>query len=217
MMKINFWMDYASPFCYMAFCRLEEAIKAVAIDQDKLELNFCAFQIDPTAKTTASKTRGERLIQKDGLSQKQIHERFQNITEKANELGLTINYADTLPINTMKALRLTKWSNDTQSNQITVKLIQEIFLAYFSKNENIADNKVLFKLAKDAGLDDSSAKKILTSEEYRDVVIEDENDLANRNANAVPYFEIGHYHYEGVPTKEDLIEAINDLIYQKAN
>lgn len=51
----------------------------------------------------------------------------------------------------------------------------------------------------------------------KDVVIEDENDLANRNADAVPYFEIGHYHDEGVPTKEALIEAINNLIYQKAN
>ncbi len=115
----------------------------------------------------------------------------------------------------MKALRLTKWANDTQSNKKTAQLINAIFKAYFVENQNIADNDVLVKLAKDAGLDDSSAKKILTSEEYKDVVIEDENDLANRNADAVPYFEIGHYHDEGVPTKEALIEAINNLIYQK--
>ena len=66
-------------------------------------------------------------------------------------------------------------------------------------------------------MDDSAAKKILTSEEYKDVVIEDENDLANRNADAVQYFEIGHYHDEGVPTKEAQIEAIHNLIYQQAN
>lgn len=40
-MRINFWMDYASPFCYIAFHRLNEAIKTVGIDQNKLEYNFC--------------------------------------------------------------------------------------------------------------------------------------------------------------------------------
>lgn len=216
-MRINFWMDYASPFCYIAFHRLNEAIKTVGIDQNKLEYNFCTFQIAPTATEDPRLTRGELLTQKYGLTKQQLYERFQNITEQARDAGLTINYANTLPVNTMKALRLTKWANDTQSNQKIAKLIDAIFKAYFVENQNIADNDVLVKLAKDAGLDASSAKKILTSEEYRDVVIEDENDLANRNADAVPYFEIGHYHDEGVPTKEALIEAINNLIYQKAN
>lgn len=151
--------DYASPFCYIAFHKLTEAVKAVGIDQNKLDYNFRAFQIDRTATENPTQTRGEKLMKKDGLTQKQLHERFQNITDK----------------------------------------------------------DVLIKLAKDARLDDSYAKKILTSEEYKDVVIEDENDLANRNADTVPYFEIGHYHDEGVPTKEALIEAINNLIYQKAN
>lgn len=216
-MKINFWMDYASPFCYIAFHKLNEAIKSVGIDQNKLEYNFCAFQIDPTATENPRLTRGEMLMQKDGLTKQQLRERFQNITEQAGDAGLTIDYANTLPINTMKALRLTEWSNDTQINQKTAKLIDEIFTAYFVENKNIANDDVLSKIVNDAGLDVSSAKKILTSEEYRDVVIEDENDLANRNADAVPYFEIGQYHDEGVPTKEALIEAINNLIYQKAN
>ena len=152
-------MDYASPFCYIAFHRLNEAIKTVGIDQNKLEYNFCTFQIAPTATENPRLTRGEMLTQKYGLTKQQLYERFQNITEQARDAGLTIDYADTLPVNTMKALRLTKWSNDTQVNQKT----------------------------------------------------------ANRNVDAVPYFEIGRYHYEGVPTKEDLIEAINNLIYQKAN
>lgn len=216
-MRMSFWMDYASPFCYIAFHKLTEAANAVGIDQNKLEYNFRAFQIDPAVPQVATQTRGEKLMQKDGLTKEQLHERFQNIAEQARDAGLTINYADTLPINTMKALRLTKWSNDTQDNQKTVKLIDAIFKSYFVENQNIADNDVLVKLAKDAGLDDSSAPKILNSEEYKDVVIEDENDLANRNADAVPYFEIGQYHDKGVPTKEALIEAIIDLIYQKAN
>lgn len=198
-MRMSFWMDYASPFCYIAFHKLTEAVKAVGIDQNKLDYNFRAFQIDPTATENPTQTRGEKLMKKDGLTQKQLHERFQNITEQARDAGLT------------------KWANDTQSNQKTAKLIDAIFKAYFVENQNITDNDVLVKLAKDAGLDDSSAKKILTSEEYNDVVIEDGNDLANRNADAVPYFEIGHYHDEGVPTKEAQIEAINNLIYQKAN
>ena len=59
-------------------------------------------------------------MKKDGLTQKQLHERFQNITEQARDAGLTINYVNTLPVTTMKALRLTKWANDTQSNQKTL-------------------------------------------------------------------------------------------------
>ena len=44
-------------------------------------------------------------MKKDGLTQKQLHERFQNITDQASDAGFTINYANTLPVNTMKALR----------------------------------------------------------------------------------------------------------------
>ena len=140
-MRMSFWMDYASPFCYIAFHKLTEAVKAVGIDQNKLDYNFRAFQIDPTAAENPTQTRGEKLMQKDGLTQKQLHERFQNITEQARDAGLTINYANTLPVNTMKALRLTKWANDTQSNQKTAQLINAIFKAYFVENQNIADNK----------------------------------------------------------------------------
>ena len=78
-MRMSFWMDYASPFCYIAFHKLTEAVKAVRIDQNKLDYNFRAFQIDPTATENPTQTRGEKLMQKDGLTQKQLHERFQNI------------------------------------------------------------------------------------------------------------------------------------------
>ena len=33
-MRMSFWMDYASPFCYIAFHKLTEAVKAVGIDQN---------------------------------------------------------------------------------------------------------------------------------------------------------------------------------------
>ena len=42
-MRMSFWMDYASSFCYIAFHKLTEAVKAVGIDQNKLDYNFRAF------------------------------------------------------------------------------------------------------------------------------------------------------------------------------
>ena len=44
-MRMSFWMDYASSFCYIAFHKLTEAVKAVGIDQNKLDYNFRAFQL----------------------------------------------------------------------------------------------------------------------------------------------------------------------------
>ena len=38
-MRMSFWMDYASPFCYIAFHKLTEAVKAVGLDQNKLDYN----------------------------------------------------------------------------------------------------------------------------------------------------------------------------------
>ena len=60
-MRMSFWMDYASPFCYIAFHKLTEAVKAVGIDQNKLDYNFRTFQIDPTATENPTQTRGEKL------------------------------------------------------------------------------------------------------------------------------------------------------------
>ena len=54
-------MDYASPFCYIDFHKLTEAVKAVGIDQNKLDYNFRTFQIDPTATENPTQTRGEKL------------------------------------------------------------------------------------------------------------------------------------------------------------
>ncbi|WP_297818642.1 DsbA family oxidoreductase [uncultured Lactobacillus sp.] len=215
-MEIIIWLDYACPYCYVDFTRLQKVIKSLSLDK-KIYLNIHAAQIDPSAPKKASKTTGELLAAKDGLTKKEVLQRFEGIKELGQRAGLDIRYQDTKNTDTMDAHRLVQWVlHELKDEDRAVQLANLLFKTYFSENKELADHEVLIDRAYQVGINKDKAHKMLDSDEYRDLVIEQEDILEDRDIDSVPYMLIDNRAYSGIQDEDVLKQAINAAFYASA-
>lgn len=216
MMEIIIWLDYACPYCYVDFTRLQKVIKSLSLDK-KIYLNIHAAQIDPSAPKKASKTTGELLAAKDGLTKKEVLQRFEGIKELGQRAGLDIRYQDTKNTDTMDAHRLVQWVlHELKDEDRAVQLANLLLKTYFSENKELADHEVLIDRAYQVGINKDKAHKMLDSDEYRDLVIEQEDILEDRDIDSVPYMLIDNRAYSGIQDEDVLKQAINAAFYASA-
>lgn len=212
-MEISLWLDYACPYCYVDFIRLQKVIKDSKLKG--IEINLHAAQIDAGAPQHAKATTGELLAKQEHLSKDEIAKRFESIKELGETAGLNIKYADTRNTNTMDAHRLVQWvQHGKKDNEKAIKLANLLFKAYFMENRELANHEVLLDRAVKVGLDHDEVEKFLNTKEYRDLVIEQEDILDNKGIESVPFMMIDDNGFEGVKESKVLKRIINDAYYE---
>ena len=111
--------------------------------------------------------------------------------------------------NTFDAHRLVKWAAE-QGKQTEMK--QALFEAYFGKAEDVSDPNVLLGCVESLGLDRDKAKQILDSDEFADVVREDEATYQQAGVSAVPAFIVnGKYLISGAQEPDTLVQAFEEI------
>ncbi|QNQ82405.1 DsbA family oxidoreductase [Lactobacillus sp. PV037] len=212
-MEVSIWIDYACPYCYVEFTRLQKAIAEVNLPEE-VEINIHAAQINKNAPKVAKDTNGELLAKKDNLTEKEVKERFASIVEMGQKAGLKINYAGVKETNTMDAHRLVQWvEHGLEDRAKAIKLANLLFEANFTENVELADHQVLIDRAAKVGLDKDVVKNFLDSEEYRDLVIEQEDMLTERGVNSVPFMEINGQEFPKMLDLEELKDVLNQEFY----
>ena len=205
-MKITIWSDYACPFCYIGEKRLE---KALADYKENFEIEFKSFELDPTASKNVTSTTIERFAKKYSMSEEDAAAQIEQISIMGRREGIDFKYATTRYTNTFDALRLTKLAQARGHNEIITKF----FDAYFTKNLELSDHKVLKKIAAECNLDEVEVDELLNGDKYAAEVRKDENEAALIGIHGVPYFVIaGQYGLSGAQPVEVLKEVINDAL-----
>lgn len=210
-MKIEIWSDYACPFCYIGEKRLEKALADV--DSDDIEIEFKSFELDPMSSKEVVSDTVDRFAIKYGMNKKEAAHRIEQISMMGRREGIDFKYASTRYTNTFDSLRLTKLAQEHGHNEIITKL----FDAYFTKNLELSNHKVLKKIAIDCGLDENEVDNLLKSDKYAAEVRNDEKEAARLGIHGVPYFVIGgKYGLSGAQPVEVLKQAINEALTDEA-
>jgi len=205
-MKIKIWSDYACPFCYIGEKRLE---KAIADFKENFEIEFKSFELDPTADKKVTSTTIERFAKKYSMTEEDAAAQIEQISNMGRREGIDFKYATTRYTNTFDSLRLTKLAQARGHNEIITKL----FDAYFTKNLELSDHKVLKKIAAECNLDEIEVDELLNGNKYAAEVRQDENDAALLGIHGVPYFVIADkYGLSGAQPVEVIKEVINDAL-----
>lgn len=186
MINITVWSDFACPYCYIGETRLNNAIKELGM-QDKVEINYRAFELDPTASKEVTSTTPVRFAMKYRLSVPDAEKQIEQISQLGREVGLDFRYATTLYSNTRDAHRLMKLAEAKYDHKTVEQLNEALFADYFTKNLVLADQKVLLDTAVAVGMDADEVKRVLDSNEYDDEVRFDEREAAMRGVHGVPY------------------------------
>ncbi|MBC3537551.1 DsbA family oxidoreductase [Megasphaera hominis] len=210
-MKIEIWSDYACPYCYIGETRLKKALQALP-QEASIDVVFRAFELDPSAPKEVTSTTPARFAKKYGLSEAGALQTIHGISHMGVQEGLDFKYATTRYTNTFDAHRLTKYA---QSKGNTA-LIEALFQAYFSKNQELSDQDLLLQLATEAGLDPLEAKNVLQGDAFAQDVRDDEKAAYMNGINAVPFFLInGKYSISGAQPAELIQEALGNILEEE--
>ena len=186
MITLTIWSDFACPYCYIGETRLQNAIDELGLT-DQVNIDFRAFELDPTASKEVVSTTPERFAQKYRLSLEGAKEQIEQISSLGRELGIDFNYATTQYSNTRDAHRLMKLAEAKYDRATVGRLNEALFKAYFVENLVLADHKVLLDKALSAGMNEDDVKEVLDSDKYDDEVRFDKREAMMRGVHGVPY------------------------------
>jgi len=128
----------------------------------------------------------DHIMHKYGISETQSEANRKVLRERAAAVGFAYNMQRGSRVwNTFDAHRLLHWA-ELLDREKAVALKQALFRAYFTDNENVADRDVLVRIAGDAGLDASEARRVLESNQYADDVRTQERQWQQAGIHSVP-------------------------------
>ena len=210
-MRIIYLIDFNCPYSYIGLERIKKAAESLNLD---IEWEMRSFELEPSAGKRQTISTADRYADKYELSPEDASKKIAEIERVALEDGLKINYKDMLLTSSKDALRLTKFAQNMHP-EITLNLVEAKFHANLVENENIADIKVLTKIAISCGLEEYEAKKILENNYYNIEIYLDKEEALTNGITATPCFIV--YRNEerliipGVFSAEEFEIALKDL------
>ncbi|CAG9621642.1 DsbA family oxidoreductase [Sutcliffiella rhizosphaerae] len=212
-MKIEIWSDFVCPFCYIGKRRLESALEKFP-HNEKVEIEFKSYELDPNAKSNPNTTVYESLAKKYGMPVEEAKKMSDNVAKQALEIGLVFNFDTAITANTFDAHRLAKYAETKgKASEMTESLLR----SYFTDSKHIGDHEFLTELAEGIGLEAHEVKKVLAGEEYEKDVRFDEKEAREIGVQGVPFFVFNSkYAISGAQPPDVFLEAL-ERVWEEEN
>lgn len=209
-LRIDFVSDVACPWCAVGLASLQQAL-AKLDGSLQAEIHLQPFELSPDMPFEGEDAV-EHIMHKYGISEAQSEANRKVIRERAAALGFAYNMQRGSRVwNTFDAHRLLHWA-ELRDREKAVALKQALFRAYFTDNENVADHEVLVRIARDAGLDASAARRVLESDEYAEDVRTQERRFQQAGIHSVPATIVnGQYLISGGQPPEVFEQALREI------
>lgn len=209
-MNIKIWSDYTCPYCYIGKAHIAEALKQAELTDVTIELK--SYQLAPDAKPEPGLTIFEYLGQRQGMTKQQIEDYAKQLSDHGKEAGVVINLLTIVPTNTMDAHRLTHFAA-TQNK--ASELADVIYKAHFEEGKDISDHSILTELAVTVGLEKDQVDALLSSDEYQDIVLADQQQSSALGAQGVPFFLFNNkFTLSGAQPVETFVKAFEQIAKQ---
>ena len=206
-MIIDVWSDVVCPWCFIGRRRLQKAIAGLG-QGINITVRHRAFQLNPAA--TGVEQTSKMLSEKYKISSEQVNDMQAQVCSIADGEGLCYDLSETLSGNTRDAHRLILWA-DLQGRGD--ELLEAMYSSYFEKSGSLFDEESLMALVQDVGLDVSSARELLASSEFNDVVDQDQQLAAQLGANGVPFYVVDmKYGISGAQPQEAFDETLRKAL-----
>src|SRR5690625_2060623 len=207
-MKIEVWFDFACPSCYVGNKTLEIAIEYFGKDKF-IQTEYKSFQLEPNVKNESTEKVLDVLQRKYQLSVQKKEELQRDLIEKADQIGLNIDFVDTLSRDTYDAHRLVKFAERVGKD---AEVIERVYHKFFSEKEDIGEKSTLLSIAKQVGLDEVEAETLLSFNKYEKAVLEDHMTAKEMGIEGVPFLIFNNmYAVSGVQPPSVYINLLQDI------
>ena len=150
-MEILFVTDYVCPYCLVAKVALEEVLKEAGVEAT---IRTQPFELTPEPK--------ERV---DTCHDENRKKRWQVLVEPAKELGLSMKLPPMVCPRPYTRLAFEGWYF-AEEHGLGDEYSDLVYRAYFEKEQDIGDLKILTEIAQQAGLDPEAYRQALLAGTY---------------------------------------------------
>lgn len=198
--KIDVFVDYVCPFCFL----VEPAIEELKRDRD-VEVTIRPFELRPDPVPTL-RPEDEYLPR--------VWE--QSVYPMSDRIGLPIRLPSISPQpRTEKAFLVLQLA---QERGLAEAYMESMFSAFFQQDRNIGLDEVIVEVATAVGLDRAEVREALRSEERRDRQRADQDYAVNRvGIDSVPGIVIEGTVLRGVPSATRLKKVVDDVTARSAD
>ncbi|GLY10718.1 DsbA family oxidoreductase [Pseudobacillus badius] len=212
-MEIVIWSDFVCPFCYIGKRRLEEALAGVSF-KEQVTIRFKSYELAPDAPKEASESIHEMLAKKYGMSVEQAKATNASIAEQAKEAGLTFNFEQMKPVNTLDAHRLAKFAAEKGKG---AEITEQLLKAYFTDSLILSDAQVLANIAAAVGLDEKEALSFLQGSRLTEDVRADEAEARQLGVQGVPFFVLNNKYAVSGAQPVDVFKSALQQVWEEEN
>lgn len=206
--RIDIVSDVVCPWCIIGFKQLQEALSRLD-GEVEAEIHWHPFELNPAMPPEGQELR-EHMGQKYGTNRQQSDAARDRLAGIGESLGFSFNFYEGQRIyNTFLAHQLLKWA-EQQGRQAELEMA--LFESYFSREENVGDEKVLAEVAGRVGLDESEAAALLEDGRYAADVREHQRFWLGKGIQAVPSFILDRrYLIPGAQDPDVFVAALEKL------
>jgi len=183
-MKVDIWSDTRCPFCFIGKRNFEKALQAFS-QNDKVEINWHSFQLDPNMKTDLTKNHYEYLSEIKGFPMAQIMQMHENLIQSGKNAGIDFNFDEVKVSNSFRSQMLVQLSKEKGKADETEELL---FEAYFKLGKDIDNVEVLSEIGNKIGFTNEEIQNAVKSEELSELVNNDISEASNLGIRGVPFF-----------------------------
>ena len=207
-MKVEIWTDIVCPFCYIGKHVFNGFLSELP-DSEEIEVINRSYELQPGASKTTSESTVEHLSKKYGISIEDAKGKIAGVNRMAEANGLTMNAMDAISANTYDLHRLVHLARAKGKEE---EMLSALFTEHFVQNVNLNGRTEQLKVAKEAGLSEEDAVRMLDSKEYSENVDLDKKKARDLKVGGVPYFLFNDkYYVSGAQPKEVFHQVYNQL------
>lgn len=201
---VEIWSDVVCPFCYIGKKKMEKAVAKLGA-QEKVEIIWHSFQLDPSFPKGTSTPSMQYLSQSKGLPLEQVNMMGAQLTQQAKAYDIDFRFDKAKSFNTWDAHRLIQWAKTLhKSNEL-----KEAFMeAYFTNGIDLSNRENILAIVVKVGLNKEQASQILNSDAYTEEVQHDIYQSRQLGIRGVPYFLINE--------TSAISGAQNDQVFENA-
>lgn len=202
MTTIEVWSDFDCPYCYISKHQLKNELKKYNLSFD---LKMLPYQLSPEKFNEPERTFFDALeltSEKDILNARKT---LDSIIELGKTVGLTLNLYQMRSVNTALAHKLCLWAREKDKSKVDA-LIDLIFYAQFTLNEDISNETNLISYAIKAGYsDEAMIKEALYNDAYENL-LNDYLDLSyEKEIELIPHYYLpNNIEFAGIPPIQEM-------------
>ncbi|MBM3531576.1 MAG: DsbA family oxidoreductase [Alphaproteobacteria bacterium] len=209
-MRFDIFSDIVCPWCYIGKRRFARALGQRP--DIAAEVAWRAFQLNPDLPRDGM-DRAEYVAMKFGGGRR-AEEIYQRVAEAGVAEGIDFRFD-----------RIKRTPNTTEAHRLMLyaagggaqdRMLDRLFVGYFSEGADIGDQDTLASLAGEAGLEIEPARRFLAGEQGRDLVMQDLSLAYRMGISGVPCFILdGKYALPGAHEPE-AFQPMFDLALQES-